>query len=137
MCQLQCNLEPQESLIAGQSEPAAWQADDNLSCKQMQMMNTSPCTPFQRCMSYNGHHDPPLCPMQPLTTHANHLYCLYCRCDPYTNWLLTGTDMNCCCHSNLTRAVAEFGLQEEDVHDVLNAFMCTGGTWGCLSCVSE
>jgi uncharacterized protein YcgI (DUF1989 family) len=34
--------------------------------------------------------------------------------------------MDCCCHSNLTRAVAEYGLKEEDVHDVLNAFMCTG-----------
>lgn len=50
------------------------------------------------------------------------------RCDPYTNWLLTGEDMDCCCHSNLTRAVAEFGLTEEDVHDVLNVFMCTGFT---------
>eukprot|EP00877_Chromochloris_zofingiensis_P004607 jgi/Chrzof1/14147/Cz08g26230.t1 len=36
--------------------------------------------------------------------------------------------MDCCCHSNLTRAVAEFGLTEEDVHDVLNVFMCTGFT---------
>jgi hypothetical protein len=36
--------------------------------------------------------------------------------------------MDCCCHSNLTRAVAEYGLKEEDVHDVLNAFMCTGFT---------
>ncbi|KAF6265662.1 hypothetical protein COO60DRAFT_1697665 [Scenedesmus sp. NREL 46B-D3] len=50
------------------------------------------------------------------------------RCDPYTNWLLTGQDMNVCCHSNLTRAVAPFGLREDDVHDVLNAFMCTGFT---------
>jgi uncharacterized protein YcgI (DUF1989 family) len=33
-----------------------------------------------------------------------------------------------CSHSNLTRAVAPFGLKEEDVHDVLNAFMCTGFT---------
>lgn len=50
------------------------------------------------------------------------------RCDPYTNWLLTGDNMNVCCHSNLTRAVAGHGLGEEDVHDVLNVFMCTGFT---------
>lgn len=50
------------------------------------------------------------------------------RCDPYTNRLLTGADMNVCCHSNLTRAVAPHGLGEEDVHDVLNVFMCTGFT---------
>ena len=36
--------------------------------------------------------------------------------------------MNVCCHSNLTRAVAKYGLTEDDVHDVLNAFMCTGFT---------
>lgn len=55
------------------------------------------------------------------------------RCDPYTNRLLTGTDYHHCCHSNLTRALAaERGLSieqaEENVHDVLNVFMCTGFT---------
>ncbi|KAI8464882.1 MAG: hypothetical protein J3K34DRAFT_525824 [Monoraphidium minutum] len=51
------------------------------------------------------------------------------RCDPYTNWMLTGgANMDVCCHSNLTRAVAPHGLGEEDVHDVLNVFMCTGFT---------
>jgi uncharacterized protein YcgI (DUF1989 family) len=45
------------------------------------------------------------------------------RCDPYTNWRLTGDNMDVCCHSNLTRAVAPFGLKESDVHDVLNVFM--------------
>ena len=29
------------------------------------------------------------------------------RCDPYTNRLLTGADYHHCCHSNLTRALAE------------------------------
>ena len=29
------------------------------------------------------------------------------RCDPYTNRLLTGVDYHHCCHSNLTRALAE------------------------------
>jgi uncharacterized protein YcgI (DUF1989 family) len=48
------------------------------------------------------------------------------RCDPYVNRLLTGEDFDFCCHSNLTRAVAPYGLTELDVHDVLNVFQCTG-----------
>ena len=53
------------------------------------------------------------------------------RCDPYTNRLLTGADYHHCCHSNLTRALAErtkLPLSEAGahVHDVLNVFMCTG-----------
>ena len=53
------------------------------------------------------------------------------RCDPYTGRLLSGTDYHHCCHSNLTRALAEAtGLPlaeaEAHVHDVLNVFMCTG-----------
>jgi uncharacterized protein len=53
------------------------------------------------------------------------------RCDPYTNRLLTGADYHNCCHSNLTRALAErtqLPLSEAaaHVHDVLNVFMCTG-----------
>lgn len=50
------------------------------------------------------------------------------RCDPYTNHLLTGENMNTCCHSNLTRQALRDGLDEGDVHDVLNVFMCTGFT---------
>ena len=55
------------------------------------------------------------------------------RCDPYTNRLLSGGDYHHCCHSNLTRALAdETGLPlaeaEAHVHDVLNVFMCTGFT---------
>ena len=55
------------------------------------------------------------------------------RCDPYTNRLLRGSDYHHCCHSNLTRALAdETGLSltiaEAHVHDVLNVFMCTGFT---------
>ena len=55
------------------------------------------------------------------------------RCDPYTHHLLAGTDYHHCCHSNLTRALAEAtGLMltqaEGHVHDVLNVFMCTGFT---------
>ena len=55
------------------------------------------------------------------------------RCDPYTNRLLSGQDYHHCCHSNLTRALAnETGLPlheaEGYVHDVLNVFMCTGFT---------
>jgi uncharacterized protein YcgI (DUF1989 family) len=53
------------------------------------------------------------------------------RCDPYTNRLLTGADYHHCCHSNLTRALAQRMRltnreAEPHVHDVLNVFMCTG-----------
>ncbi|CDR99475.1 hypothetical protein, partial [Sporisorium scitamineum] len=44
------------------------------------------------------------------------------RCDPYVNRMLTGEDFDYHCHSNLTRAVKEWGLDESDVHDVLNVF---------------
>lgn len=55
------------------------------------------------------------------------------RCDPYTGNLLSGTQYHHCCHSNLTRALAdETGMTvqqaEPHVHDVLNVFMCTGFT---------
>ena len=55
------------------------------------------------------------------------------RCDPYTHQLLNGRDYHHCCHSNLTRALAdERGMPlaeaESHVHDVLNVFMCTGFT---------
>ncbi|MGX7000165.1 urea carboxylase-associated family protein [Caballeronia sp. KNU42] len=48
------------------------------------------------------------------------------RCDPYVNRMLTGEDFDFHCHSNLTRAIAPYGLTEFDVHDVLNVFQCTG-----------
>lgn len=55
------------------------------------------------------------------------------RCDPYTHNLLNGGQYHYCCHSNLTRALADrAGLALHDaeplVHDVLNVFMCTGFT---------
>ncbi|KAB2538423.1 hypothetical protein AL035_19295 [Salipiger aestuarii] len=55
------------------------------------------------------------------------------RCDPYTGNLLSGAQYHHCCHSNLTRALADAtGLPlpeaERHVHDVLNVFMCTGFT---------
>ena len=55
------------------------------------------------------------------------------RCDPYTGKLLSGLDYHHCCHSNLTRALADardLSLDEAErhVHDVLNVFMCTGFT---------
>ncbi|MEM6372624.1 MAG: DUF1989 domain-containing protein [Pseudomonadota bacterium] len=55
------------------------------------------------------------------------------RCDPYTGTLLQGGHYHHCCHSNLTRALADHtGLSlaaaEPHVHDVLNVFMCTGFT---------
>lgn len=55
------------------------------------------------------------------------------RCDPYTGNLLQGGHYHQCCHSNLTRALADHtGLPlheaETHVHDVLNVFMCTGFT---------
>jgi hypothetical protein len=53
------------------------------------------------------------------------------RCDPYTNLLLNGSEYHHCCHSNLTRALADdrkMALPEAErhVHDVMNVFMCTG-----------
>ncbi|MFN3661206.1 urea carboxylase-associated family protein [Yoonia sp.] len=55
------------------------------------------------------------------------------RCDPYTGRLLSGVDYHHCCHSNLTRALADAAdlplhEAERHVHDVLNVFMCTGFT---------
>ncbi len=55
------------------------------------------------------------------------------RCDPYTGNLLAGTQYHHCCHSNLTRSLADHlgvALNEAEplVHDVLNVFMCTGFT---------
>lgn len=55
------------------------------------------------------------------------------RCDPYTGRLLSGDDYHYCCHSNLTRALADhFDLPlaeaEMHVHDVMNVFMLTGFT---------
>lgn len=48
------------------------------------------------------------------------------RCDPYVHKLLTGQTLDCCCHSNLVRAVAPHRLGEYDIHDVLNVFQVTG-----------
>ena len=55
------------------------------------------------------------------------------RCDPYTGKLLSGDDYHHCCHSNLSRALADalgMSLDESEphVHDVMNVFMCTGFT---------
>jgi uncharacterized protein len=56
------------------------------------------------------------------------------RCDPYTHALLSnGGQYHHCCHSNLTRALADatglpLHMAEPHVHDVLNVFMCTGFT---------
>jgi uncharacterized protein YcgI (DUF1989 family) len=50
------------------------------------------------------------------------------RCDPYVHKLLTGQELDVCCHSNLLRAVAPYHLSEPDVHDVLNVFQVTGLT---------
>ncbi|WP_171100975.1 DUF1989 domain-containing protein [Ruegeria sp. HKCCD7255] len=55
------------------------------------------------------------------------------RCDPYTGNLLSDTQYHHCCHSNLTRALADhldipLDQAEPAVHDVLNVFMCTGFT---------
>lgn len=50
------------------------------------------------------------------------------RCDPYVHKMLTGEELDVCCHSNLLRAVAAYRLSERDVHDVLNIFQVTGLT---------
>ncbi|KAK2592492.1 hypothetical protein QQS21_009802 [Conoideocrella luteorostrata] len=48
------------------------------------------------------------------------------RCDPYINTVLAGEQYDFHCQSNLTRAVQRFGLNESDVHDVINIFQVTG-----------
>ncbi len=55
------------------------------------------------------------------------------RCDPYTGNLLSQSQYHHCCHSNLTRALADhlginLATAEPHIHDVLNVFMCTGFT---------
>lgn len=50
------------------------------------------------------------------------------RCDDYTYKLITGKDRSDSCHTYLTKAITEIGLEESDVHDVWNIFMCTGFT---------
>lgn len=50
------------------------------------------------------------------------------RCDDYTYKLITGLDRANSCHTFLTNAVKELGMEESDVHDVWNIFMCTGFT---------
>jgi len=50
------------------------------------------------------------------------------RCDPYINTVLAGAEasFDYHCHSNLTRAILPWGLNESDVHDVINLFQVTG-----------
>ncbi|KAK3386323.1 hypothetical protein B0T20DRAFT_465351 [Sordaria brevicollis] len=50
-------------------------------------------------------------------------------CDLYINNVLSGGEFDFYCHSNLTRAVMKYGLNEGDVHDVnhvINLFQVTG-----------
>lgn len=42
------------------------------------------------------------------------------------NQMLSGEAFDYHCHSNLTRAILPYGLNEFDVHDVLNVFQATG-----------
>jgi uncharacterized protein YcgI (DUF1989 family) len=48
------------------------------------------------------------------------------RCDGYVGRLLSGVEYDFHCHSNLVRAVLPWGLNELDVHDVINIFQITG-----------
>jgi uncharacterized protein len=48
------------------------------------------------------------------------------RCDPYVGEVLSHTEYDFYCHSNIVRAVHPFGLTEFDVHDVINVFQVTG-----------
>ena len=55
------------------------------------------------------------------------------RCDPYTEKILSNKEYHFCCHSNLIRALSNYKNisykeAENDIHDVLNVFMCTGFT---------
>lgn len=48
------------------------------------------------------------------------------RCDPYVGKMMNDLSFDFHCHSNLTRAVLPLGLNESDVHDVLNVFQVAG-----------
>ncbi|KAF2862896.1 meiotic chromosome segregation protein [Piedraia hortae CBS 480.64] len=50
------------------------------------------------------------------------------RCDPYISRIFNpgGKAYDFHCHSNLVRAVVPWGLNEGDVHDVVNLFQVTG-----------
>lgn len=48
------------------------------------------------------------------------------RCDPYTYKLINGVPSKNSCHQALTKAIEPYGLDEYDVHDVFNIFMCSG-----------
>ncbi|WP_293572791.1 DUF1989 domain-containing protein [Phaeobacter sp.] len=55
------------------------------------------------------------------------------RLHPALTNLLSGDNYHYCCHSNLTRALADhlgisLAAAEPHIHDVLNVFMCTGFT---------
>lgn len=50
------------------------------------------------------------------------------RCDDYTYKLITGNERFGSCHSYIREAIKEHNLEESDVHDVWNIFMCTGFT---------
>ena len=50
------------------------------------------------------------------------------RCDSTIHRMLTGEQLDYCCHDNLLRAASPFGLSESDIHDVLNVFQVTGLT---------
>ncbi|KAK6635585.1 hypothetical protein RUM44_000839 [Polyplax serrata] len=50
------------------------------------------------------------------------------RCDDYIYKLITGKERRNSCHYYLTKAVEKIGMNEADVHDVWNIFMCTGFT---------
>ncbi|KAI1769451.1 hypothetical protein GGR53DRAFT_517031 [Hypoxylon sp. FL1150] len=47
-------------------------------------------------------------------------------CDGYISSVLSGKGYDFHCRSNLTRAVLPFGMNEGDVHDVINIFQVTG-----------
>jgi uncharacterized protein YcgI (DUF1989 family) len=42
--------------------------------------------------------------------------------------LISGNETKDSCHQYITEAIKEFGLDEIDVHDVWNIFMCSGFT---------
>jgi len=50
------------------------------------------------------------------------------RCDDYTYKLITGNERFGSCHTYIREAIKEHNLEESDVHDVWNIFMCTGFT---------
>ena len=67
-------------------------------------------------------------PAVTLMVNLHELFYIYLADRLEVNQMLSGKGFDYHCHSNLTRAIIPYGLNESDVHDVLNVFQVTGLT---------